>query len=57
MCVYKNHAFICFGRPPSWSGTIIVEEKEDFEKTDSGASPTNKQKPEGDSVLSTLYSF
>jgi hypothetical protein len=24
MCVYKNHAFICFGRPPSWSGTIIM---------------------------------
>ncbi len=23
MCVYKSHAFICFGRPPSWSGTII----------------------------------
>ncbi len=21
MCVYKNHAFISFGRPPSWSGT------------------------------------
>ncbi len=24
MCVFKNHAFIYFLRPPSWSGTIIV---------------------------------
>jgi hypothetical protein len=23
MCVFKNHAFIYFLRPPSWSGTII----------------------------------
>ncbi len=22
MCVYKNHAFIYFLRPPSWSGTV-----------------------------------
>jgi hypothetical protein len=27
MCVYKNHAFICFGRPPSWSGTVSSEYK------------------------------
>jgi hypothetical protein len=25
MCVYKNHAFICFSRPPSWSGTLTSE--------------------------------
>jgi hypothetical protein len=24
MCVFKNHAFICFGRPPSWSGTELL---------------------------------
>ncbi len=24
MCVYKKHAFICFGRPPSWSGTSTM---------------------------------
>ncbi len=24
MCVYKNHAFICFGHPLSWSGTHTV---------------------------------
>jgi hypothetical protein len=24
MCVYKNHAFICFGRPPSWSETVLI---------------------------------
>ncbi len=24
MCVYKNHAFICFGRPLSWLGTKTV---------------------------------
>ncbi len=23
MCVFKNHAFIYFLRPPSWSGTVI----------------------------------
>ncbi len=23
MCVYKNHALISFGRPPSWSGTAV----------------------------------
>jgi hypothetical protein len=25
MCVYKNHAFIYFRRPPSWSGTITID--------------------------------
>ncbi len=24
MCVFKNHAFIYFLRPPSWSGTVII---------------------------------
>jgi hypothetical protein len=24
MCVFKNHAFIYFLRPPSWSGTILI---------------------------------
>ncbi len=24
MCVYKNHAFIYFLRPPSWSGTVAI---------------------------------
>ncbi len=24
MCVFKNHAFIYFLRPPSWSGTVSV---------------------------------
>ncbi len=25
MCVFKNHAFIYFLRPPSWSGTVRIE--------------------------------
>ncbi len=24
MCVFKNHAFIYFLRPPSWSGTVLL---------------------------------
>ncbi len=24
MCVFKNHAFIYFLRPPSWSGTLTI---------------------------------
>ncbi len=24
MCVFKNHAFIYFLRPPSWSGTLVA---------------------------------
>ncbi len=24
MCVYKNHEFICFLQPPSWSGTTMI---------------------------------
>ncbi len=30
MCVYKNHAFICFGRPPSWSGTMVVADSRPY---------------------------
>jgi hypothetical protein len=26
MCVYKKHAFIYFGRPPSWSGTFFLQQ-------------------------------
>jgi hypothetical protein len=26
MCVFKNHAFIYFLRPPSWSGTMVVRD-------------------------------
>ncbi len=33
MCVFKNHAFIYFLRPPSWSGTLIF------------TLPLNKQSP------------
>ncbi len=31
MCMFKNHVFIYFLRPPSWSGTVLkmIEDKED----------------------------
>jgi hypothetical protein len=38
MCVFKNHAFIYFLRPPSWSGTIkprcIEQLRSDHERTE-----------------------
>ncbi len=30
MCVFKNHAFIYFLRPPSWSGTVRTSVPQDW---------------------------